>query len=427
MKVILVNAYCPPYAPGGAEFSMIALAEHMAGRGISVTIITPNYGQPPQVPDNVQIVTISSPFDLPIGQSIDVGIWLVTEEFKKTMAGAIIHAWSPGDVIHLQNMTVVEAGLQAQAYGCGPLIATIRDTTPLCLCGWCMMSSSETPPRCCQTWMDQIFCAWQYSTHQIVPASLLRRLYQQPRYWTQWRKTQKLRRQLAKLDHLITVSHGFRALLLKNGVGTPKTLTAVYNMPSPDQTMPTEDFVAHWRSVLQLSVGAQVILFVGKRSLGKGVPYLLRAMEHVNHRHPNAVLVMVGKGPVPVPTPYLRVHGPVSQQDLAAFYSLATVVVIPSIWPEPFSRVLLESMMFNRPVIATDVGGSSEGVIDGQNGWIVPPRDAAKLSGAISEALEHSDDLSRMGKNGQALLGNRFSAGRSLAQLEDIYRQVRRS
>ena len=60
--------------------------------------------------------------------------------------------------------------------------------------------------------------------------------------------------------------------------------------------------------------------------------------------------------------------------------------VLPSLW-EGFPTVLLESMVCKAPVIATDIPGTRELVISGQNGWLVAPEDPNALAKTIIEAL----------------------------------------
>ncbi len=74
-------------------------------------------------------------------------------------------------------------------------------------------------------------------------------------------------------------------------------------------------------------------------------------------------------------------------RDMPAAYMLADVVVSASTDPEAFGRVAVEAQAMGRPVIASDHGGSSETVLEGGTGWLVPPGDPATLAAALDEAL----------------------------------------
>lgn len=78
--------------------------------------------------------------------------------------------------------------------------------------------------------------------------------------------------------------------------------------------------------------------------------------------------------------------------DMPAAYSLAALVVAPSLVPEGFGRVPVEAMAMGVPVIATALGGYEETISQGETGWLVPPNDAAKLAGAIVTALRQTPE-----------------------------------
>ena len=85
------------------------------------------------------------------------------------------------------------------------------------------------------------------------------------------------------------------------------------------------------------------------------------------------------------------------QAELFALYRAADVVVVPSVWPEPLSRVLLEAMRIGRPVVATAVGGTPEAVEDGVTGLLVPRQDPEALAKAVIELLLDPERRERMG------------------------------
>lgn len=77
--------------------------------------------------------------------------------------------------------------------------------------------------------------------------------------------------------------------------------------------------------------------------------------------------------------------------DMPAAYSLASLVVAPSLVAEGFGRVPVESMVMGVPVIATELGGFSETIRNSITGWLVPPGDAKALADALIKALTIKD------------------------------------
>ncbi len=78
--------------------------------------------------------------------------------------------------------------------------------------------------------------------------------------------------------------------------------------------------------------------------------------------------------------------------DMPAAYSLAALVVAPSLIPEGFGRVPVEAMAMGVPVIASDLGGFTETIHPGANGWLVPPNDPQSLAQAMTKALTQTPE-----------------------------------
>ena len=72
-------------------------------------------------------------------------------------------------------------------------------------------------------------------------------------------------------------------------------------------------------------------------------------------------------------------------------YTLAHLVVVPSIQPEAFGRVAIEAQALGRAVIATNHGGACETIIPNETGYLVPPEDAKTLAEAIAFALNRDE------------------------------------
>ena len=86
--------------------------------------------------------------------------------------------------------------------------------------------------------------------------------------------------------------------------------------------------------------------------------------------------------------------------------------------------VILEAMAMEVPVVATDVGGISEQVADGETGIIVPPGDPKAISEAVIYLLEHPEERSRMGKKGRERVKKMFSLERCVEEHRRVYENV---
>jgi glycosyltransferase involved in cell wall biosynthesis len=99
------------------------------------------------------------------------------------------------------------------------------------------------------------------------------------------------------------------------------------------------------------------------------------------------------------------------------------VVAMPSRF-EAFGLVAIEAALAERPVVATDVDGIPDAVVDGSTGLLVPPEDPAALAEAISTLLGDPSTREEMGRRGRARSLERFSVERMAGSYEDLYRRL---
>jgi glycosyltransferase involved in cell wall biosynthesis len=137
------------------------------------------------------------------------------------------------------------------------------------------------------------------------------------------------------------------------------------------------------------------VLFVGRLSPEKGVEELAAASAGLN-------LVLVGDGPLRDRLPGSR--GFVSRDELDRLYAGAAIVVCPS-RREGFGMACAEAMAHGKPVVASDVGGLRDLVVDGETGLLVPPRNPAALRAAIDRLLADPDLRRRLGAAGRERVG----------------------
>jgi glycosyltransferase involved in cell wall biosynthesis len=104
---------------------------------------------------------------------------------------------------------------------------------------------------------------------------------------------------------------------------------------------------------------------------------------------------------------------------VADWYAAADVVALASL-QEGQPVAVLEALACARGVVATSVGGVPEVVLDGETGWLVPPRSSAALRQALAEALADQQECDRRGQLGRERTVARHSSeavGRTLLEL----------
>lgn len=188
------------------------------------------------------------------------------------------------------------------------------------------------------------------------------------------------------------------------------------------------------RSRLGLSPSSRVVLFVGRVERVKGVEELLDAFPAVLAEHPDAVLVLLGRGDTDRATRRSRATGCadrvivtdtwVEPAELPGWYAMAEVCVFPSHF-EPFGLVALESMSLGRPTI---LGEGFSTLFEGDPARpavrFVDATDPAQIAAAVSAVLTQPDEASELGDRARTLVRERFSWERAARDTERIYRGV---
>jgi glycosyltransferase involved in cell wall biosynthesis len=168
----------------------------------------------------------------------------------------------------------------------------------------------------------------------------------------------------------------------------------------------------------------------------KGIPYLIDAMPLVLKEHPDAKLLLVGRGSAlnglkaKVAAMGLGdsviFPGYVSEPQLKEAYGTCDVFVLPSVW-EVLPIAVLEAMSSGRPVVCTDAGGDREMVRDGVNGFVVPARDPTALARRINAVLADGGLRARMGAAGRKIAEEEFDWKLIAARTRQVYEDLIKS
>lgn len=148
------------------------------------------------------------------------------------------------------------------------------------------------------------------------------------------------------------------------------------------------------------------ILYFGRLDPGKGISVLLEAMRHVNQR---ISLKLVGVGP-----DYKKLKNEIERLNLSGRVELlgskygdellvliqgALAIIVPSILPESMGYSALESLAMGKIVIASRIGGLSEIIQDGENGFLFKAGDSDELAKKINLAVERDESIKNMENN----------------------------
>lgn len=174
-----------------------------------------------------------------------------------------------------------------------------------------------------------------------------------------------------------------------------------------------------------------VAITVARLSAEKDIATMLRATAIVVKHEPTFRLVIVGDGPERANlhelTTRLGIEDSVEflgeRSDVPELLSQAAFFVCSSL-TEGVSLTLLEAMATELPVVATNVGGNPEVVVDGDTGLLVPSGDPECLAESMFSLLETPGSWDAFGSAGRARVEEHFCIRSMVAQYEDLYMQL---
>jgi glycosyltransferase involved in cell wall biosynthesis len=179
-----------------------------------------------------------------------------------------------------------------------------------------------------------------------------------------------------------------------------------------------------WFMACGLTQARNYILFMGRLEAIKGIACLLEACRLV----PDIRLVLAGSADAAVQLEWLGKLPPNAEyvgfkqgEELRRLVCGAAAVVVPSIWYENQPLGIIEAFASRRPVIASNLGGMAELVIDQERGLVVPPGEPRALAEAMRWLVSHLAEAGRMGEAAYRYANAEHSAGKHYERLEALY------
>ena len=174
-------------------------------------------------------------------------------------------------------------------------------------------------------------------------------------------------------------------------------------------------------------------VFIGRVVRDKGIDELVEAFSLLHSEHPQTRLILVGRtednlDPVSPNTrsaiashPAIEAVG--SQSDVRPWLAASDALVFPS-YREGFPNVVIEAGALDLPSIVTDINGSREIIVHGQNGIIVPPRNAQALLQAMTQFVQNPQATQAMALKARQMIASRFEKSFVQKCLFDYYKQI---
>ena len=188
------------------------------------------------------------------------------------------------------------------------------------------------------------------------------------------------------------------------------------------------------RELLEIPEKAFTFLYVGRFDRDKGLGELVNAFYRLNSRYPDTHLLMVGEeekdgGGLPDKVrSMIDMHPGIHSSgswliDVRPWYAAADALVHPS-YREGFPNVVLEAGAMGLASIVTDINGSREIILEGQNGVIIPPHDAEALYREMSSFVRDRKRVQDMASMARSLVSIRFEQQYVRRCLADYYKEI---
>ena len=223
--------------------------------------------------------------------------------------------------------------------------------------------------------------------------------------------------------HYIAISEKIKRHWVQRGLDS-RNVDVVYNVY---QSSENNDLQANDVSDMSEYDGYKII-FVGRLTGCKGVPFLLKSFEQIINNNINSKLFLVGNGEDEnelkeyISGLNIKQHVVFMgyRSNPLAFIRNADLLVLPSS-KEGFGRVLLEAMAVGIPVIGTDIGGIPEIITHGENGLLVDYGDVDNLKRSIIEILKNNSLREKIIQGGYDTINSKFRVETYQGKIENIY------
>lgn len=409
MDILYLAPFYKPHEIGGAEISSRRYAERLVEHGENVYVATPHFSSVTFAKEEIDGVTvIRFPFPPPLKD----GVFGVFNNLVFTVYAAAIFVfialWHRIEILHVQSSAFLPAaGMTSRITGI-PTVSTIRDF------GFYLNFNIPEEDQTGRStgWTEKQYMRWLYKK---LPAAL-RAFF--PFIYLDMRMNMFLRRwSLARIDRVIAVSHQMKAFVLRYTECIDSNITVLYNLAPEDFDAPPVD------------VEEGTLLFLGRLTKLKGVDLLLQAVKHLSvetHLHlvgNTAVEKYREKASEFGVSDQVTFHGQRPHSEIPEFLASYDVVVLPSLREEPLSRVLIESVMLGKPVVATDTGGTAEVIEDKRTGVLVDTTPESLAQG-ITEMLTNTTEKNRMAEALQKK-ATLFDPEANTQKLREIYEDTR--
>ncbi len=385
MRVLLVNDYGT--ASGGAELQMLTIRDRLRERGHDVSLFTSDA----RLVDGFDVEADRAArgrTDLGqvVTQTVNLSAWRHLR--------AELERFQP-DVVHVRMFLWQLSPMILQCLGDVPVLFQAAVYKAVCPTGLKMLPDGRAcrnrPGAVCRRAGCVSMATWLSTMAQL-------------RLLDRWRD---------RIDHTCVLSRKMRSVFEAEGWNDVSVLGNGIDLRPVMRPLPTTPTIG----------------YAGRLAPEKGVEVLIDAFAKLVTTTPDAELVIAGTGPseqavreraAPLGD-RVRFLGHIDRHALESAFASLWVQAVPSLWDEPFGNVTTEAMARGTAVVASDMGGQSDLVRDGETGYLVPPGDVDELSDRLGSIVDDRAVAERLGDAGRVVASDEYAWNPVIDALVDTY------
>jgi glycosyltransferase involved in cell wall biosynthesis len=366
MRILVISNLYPPAVRGGYEVECAGVVDHLRERGDEVTVLTSKLGRTGENDDGVlrRLPFLpQSPLGALRAPLASISAARTARKVIDSFRPELVFAWNCAQIPHAAVYAALESGI-------------------------------PTAFRVCEHWFGRLLTGDQFARHLFPGDRGLRRA------WATMIRSVN-RSPVLRIDpgrDPFPIAIGWNSRFIRDAAPAPRILEPVFERVVFSTSLNGARFAA----IAREPADKPLLCYVGRLSFEKGPDVAVRALALLRNRHGiEAELVLAG----PASTSerrslarqakmlgvqeHCRMVGRLELDDLAALLARSHVLVVPSLWAEPFPLVSIEGALARVPIVASKTGGIPEQLGDGDRALLFPPGDADACAEAIAAVLSH--------------------------------------
>lgn len=328
MKVLFITPYYYPNLMGGSERSIKILAEGLTKKGADVSVLSFDGNSKRVMRESffgVKVIRVKRPKWKPNTLAQNIALLMHKE---------IVRNEKP-DIIHVYNTWHIPASYFLRKYA--PVVATLNNYFPICATSYTKDNIIENGKTSFFRMFRGIFSTIEGGFIKKSASALFYSIY-----------TMLIRPLSKRIDAYAAYSSAVSEIYRKNGFDGRRI--SVISSP----------FEFKHEKIKKIKRKKNKVLYVGSSYEAKGFYELIEAARYIDNKEIEFEFVGIKELPEKakemVNKYHLKInfHKPVKHEELEKFYLESSLLVHPSLWPEPFSRIWIEASYYDIPIISAD-------------------------------------------------------------------------